>query len=217
MTLSRLPNHFRHVTKTTRRQAAEAVRLLHFPQNALLRQHGITALGDVRSSPFSRFHPQFNKEDLERSVKSSGIRYVFLGKELGARSEDRSCYENGRVQYSRLAKTELFKKGLDRVISGSQEFRIALMCAEKEPLECHRTLLVGRALADLGVDVQHIHADGQLEKYGDAMKRLLDLVGLPREDLFRSPEELLADALNRQESRIAYADERMNDETASAA
>lgn len=184
---------------------------------ALLRQHGITALGDVRSSPFSRFHPQFNKEDLERSVKSSGIRYVFLGKELGARSEDRSCYENGRVQYSRLAKTELFKKGLDRVISGSQEFRIALMCAEKEPLECHRTLLVGRALADLGVDVQHIHADGQLEKYGDAMKRLLDLVGLPREDLFRSPEELLADALNRQESRIAYADERMNDETASAA
>ena len=91
------------------------------------------------------------------------------------------------------------------------------MCAEKEPLECHRTLLVGRALADIGVDVQHIHADGHLETYEDAMKRLLDLVGLPREDLFRSPEELMAEALNRQESRIAYADERMNDETASAA
>lgn len=184
---------------------------------ALLRQHGVTALGDVRSSPFSRFHPQFNKENLERSVKASGIRYVFLGKELGARSEDRSCYENGRVQYSRLARTELFKKGIDRVISGSKDFRIALMCAEKEPLECHRTLLVGRALADIGVDVQHIHADGHLETYEDAMKRLLDLVGLPREDLFRSPEELMAEALNRQESRIAYADERMNDETASAA
>lgn len=181
---------------------------------ALLRQHGITALGDVRSSPFSRFHPQFNKENLERSVKASGIRYVFLGKELGARSEDRTCYENGRVQYSRLARTELFKKGIERVISGAQDFRVALMCAEKEPLECHRTLLVGRSLAELGVDVQHIHADGHLETYGDAMKRLLDLVGLPRDDFFRSQEDLMADAMSRQESRIAYADERMNEEAA---
>lgn len=184
---------------------------------SLLRQHGITALGDVRSSPFSRFHPQFNKDALERVVKANGIRYVFLGKELGARSEDRSCYENGRVQYSRLARTELFKKGIDRVLSGSQEFRVALMCAEKEPLECHRTLLVGRALVDIGTDVQHIHADGHLEMYGDAMKRLLDLVGLPREDLFRSQEELMADALSRQEIRIAYADERMNEDAQTSA
>src|ERR1035437_1825005 len=82
----------------------------------LLRQHSVTALADVRSTPFSRFNPQFNKETLEHSLKSHGIKYVFLGRELGARSDDPSCYENGRVQYARLARTELFRSGLERVM-----------------------------------------------------------------------------------------------------
>jgi uncharacterized protein (DUF488 family) len=183
----------------------------------LLKQHGITALADVRSAPYSRFHSHFNKEALERALKAEGIRYVFLGRELGARSEDRSCYRNGRVSYPLLAQTGLFLQGLERVRAGAQNFRIALMCAEKEPLECHRTLLVGRSLAEGGMAVTHIHADGHLEAYADAMKRLLDLVGLPREDLFRSPEELLAEALERQEAKVAYADESMADDQASAA
>jgi uncharacterized protein (DUF488 family) len=174
---------------------------------ALLRQHGVEAVADVRSSPFSRFNPQFNREPLEQCLKANGIRYVFLGKELGARSEDRSCYLDGRVQYARLAQTTLFQSGLERGLQGAAKYRVALMCAEKEPLECHRTLLVAKALAARGQPVLHIHADGHLETHEAALERLLDVTGLPKEDLFRSRQELLAEALARQEQQVAYVDE----------
>ena len=81
---------------------------------ALLRQHGINALCDVRPKPYSRMNPQFNREELEVALQAHGIAYRFLGKELGARSDDPNCYESGRVQYSRLAETNLFKYGLKR-------------------------------------------------------------------------------------------------------
>jgi uncharacterized protein (DUF488 family) len=174
---------------------------------ALLRQHQVEAVADVRSSPFSRFNPQFNRQELEQSLKANGIRYVFLGKELGARSDDRSCYLDGRVQYARLAQTPLFQNGLDRVLQGAARYRLALMCAEKEPLECHRTLLVARALVARGQPVLHIHADGHLETQEAAMERLLRMMGVPDEDLFLSKEELLAKALARQEEQLAYVDE----------
>lgn len=176
---------------------------------ALLRQHGVTAVADVRSSPFSRFNPQFSMEPLKRSLQAEQIKYSFLGRELGARSEDRSCYENGRVIYSRLARTELFRSGLERVMTGAHDHRIALLCAEKEPLECHRTLLVARALDELGVPVQHILADGRLEPHAEAMERLLGVVGLPPADLFQSRQALITKALAKQEERVAYVDEKL--------
>ena len=179
------------------------------PFVALLRQHGVTALADVRSAPYSRFNPQFNRENLERSLKQSGIAYVFLGKELGARSDDPACYENGRVQYGRVADSPLFKAGLQRVIEGAGAYRLALLCAEKEPLVCHRTLLVSRALDAAGVAVAHIHADGRLESHPDAMTRLLRLLAMPEVDLFRSKEQLIAQAYAAQEQRVAYVDEKM--------
>ena len=181
---------------------------------ALLKQHGVTALADVRSAPFSRFNPQFNKDALERSLKAQGIKYVFLGRELGARSDDRSCYENGRVQYSRLARTALFHSGIERVMRGAQDHNIALMCAEKEPLDCHRTLLVARALDELGVAVAHILSDGQLEVHGDTMDRLLDVLKLPRENPFGSKQELIAEALAHREEQVAYVDEKLAAEAA---
>lgn len=179
----------------------------------LLRQHRVTAVADVRSVPYSRFQPQFNQNMLKETLKENGIAYVFLGKELGARSEDKTCYENGRVQYRRLAKTEAFQAGLDRVRSGSEEHRIALMCAEREPLECHRTLLVSRELVDSGVRVIHIHANGHPEPHEEAMRRLLKLTQLPEQDLFRSPTELIEAAYAKQEERIAYVEERLEHET----
>src|SRR5688572_22327421 len=102
---------------------------------ALLRQYGVNAVADVRSSPSSKFNPQFNREILERFLKANAIHYVFLGKELGARTGIRSCYERGRVNYGLLSQTPLFQSGLDRVQRGSERFSIALMCSEKEPLE----------------------------------------------------------------------------------
>ena len=175
----------------------------------LLEQNDITAIADVRSSPFSRHNPQFNKDTLSAELKKRGIAYAFVGKELGARSNDPSCYESGKVRYGRLAKTSVFKAGIERVLSGAQKYRIALMCAEKEPLDCHRTLLVSRALEQRGVSIVHILADGRTEAQTQTMSRLLDLVGLPQVDMFRSHDELVATACELREERIAYVDEAL--------
>ena len=175
----------------------------------LLEQNDITAIADVRSSPFSRHNPQFNKDTLSAELRKRGIAYVFVGKELGARSNDPSCYESGKVRYGRLAKTSVFKTGIERVLSGAQKYRIALMCAEKEPLDCHRTLLVSRALEQRGVSIVHILADGRTEAQTQTMSRLLDLVGLPQVDMFRSHDELVATACELREERIAYVDEAL--------
>src|SRR5205809_4677843 len=89
----------------------------------LLRGHGVTAVADVRSEPYSRFNPEFNREFLERMMMENEVAYVFLGRELGARSKDPTVYEQGRVQYRKLAQTNLFRAGLQRVINGAQSHR----------------------------------------------------------------------------------------------
>jgi uncharacterized protein (DUF488 family) len=148
----------------------------------------------VRSQPFSRRNPQFNKDRLAAELTQYSIAYVFLGKELGARSEDPACYEDGRIQYPRLAATSDFKAGIERVLAGAQKYRLALMCAEKEPLNCHRTLLVARALDLQGVSIAHILTDASVESQEQTMSRLIDLVGLSKEDMFRERAELVAQA-----------------------
>ena len=170
----------------------------------LLQQHDVTTLADVRSMPYSRFNPQFNRKSLGAALQAQGIAYRFMGHALGGRPEDRSCYEDGRVRYDRLARTSLYREGIDQVVETAGVERLALMCAEKEPLDCHRTLLVGRSLAARGVAVTHILADGTLEPHDDTMDRLLDSVKLPRGDLLHSKEELIEQALALKEGRIAY-------------
>jgi uncharacterized protein (DUF488 family) len=170
---------------------------------ALLTRHRIDILVDVRSTPFSRFNPQFNRQALDRSVQSAGMEYVFLGDRLGARTDDESCYEKDRVQYDRLARTAAFQLGVERVLTLARDRRVALMCAEKEPLECHRTILVARHLVESGRDVQHIHADGHLESHDAALERLMTLQKIDR-DLFRSRQDLIEDAYRRQADRIGY-------------
>ncbi len=174
----------------------------------LLRMHRVDAVCDVRSSPYSRINPQFNREVLRQALREAKIAYVFLGDELGARSDDPSCYEAGKVKYDRLARTSDFRRGLERVLEGAQRFRVALMCAEKEPLECHRTILVARYLVGEGAEVQHIHADGALESQLDALQRLMRNFQMPDNDMFRSQAELLAEAYERQEERIAFSLDR---------
>jgi uncharacterized protein (DUF488 family) len=170
----------------------------------LLVQHNITALCDIRSRPYSRMNPQFNREEIKRSLKRAGLSYVFLGRELGARSADPSTYCQGKVQYDRLALTGLFQQGLARIREGLINYRIALMCAEKDPLDCHRSVLVARHLVRLGVVVQHIHADGRLESHTEAMERLVHHLNLPQFDMFRSHEDIVEDAYRIQEGHIAY-------------
>lgn len=173
---------------------------------ALLQQHGITAVCDVRSAPYSRYNPHFDREALKASLEAAGIVYVFLGKELGARSEDPTCYLYGKIQHGKLAETALFQQGLQRVQDGGNRFRVALMCAEKEPLECHRTILVSRSLAERGMAIEHIHADGHLEPHAEALARLAHTLGLRAEEqhFFRTHDDLIADAYLLQEERIGY-------------
>jgi uncharacterized protein (DUF488 family) len=171
---------------------------------ALLRQHGIGAVADVRSTPFSRFNPQFNRKALAVSLHDAGIHYVFLGDELGARSKDPACYDGSRVSYAKLAQSDPFRRGLERVLSGMHEHRIALMCAEREPLECHRTILISRALERAAVPVTHILADGSLETHTQAMRRLVAELELGGDDLFRNPAELLDEAYEAQAAKVAY-------------
>lgn len=173
---------------------------------ALLQQHAITAVADIRSVPFSRWQPQFNQEPLRHALGEAGIAYVFLGKELGARTDDRSCYVDGRVQYRRLAATVSFREGLIRLESGHRKQRIVVMCAEGEPLDCHRTILVARELEALGICVQHVLSSGKTESHADALRRLRTALRIPDRDLFRTAEELQELAYARQEERIAYVE-----------
>jgi len=173
----------------------------------LLQKHGITAVADVRSIPVSRFTPQFNRYAVERGLSDVGIKYVFLGKELGARTEDAGCYVDGRVRYGLLARTPDFVSGIERLRKGARSERIAVMCAEQEPLDCHRCVLVARVLEEHGTAVAHIHGDGHAEDHAAAMRRLMANFGLDQEDLFRTSDERLEEALERQEQRIAYVNE----------
>lgn len=177
---------------------------------ALLQKHRVNVLADVRSAPYSRFTPHFNRDSLVNALKANGIEYLFMGDELGGRSTDPACYESGRIRYDRVAATASFQSGLDRVVHGSAKNRIALMCAEKEPLDCHRTLLVAQALDENDLKVAHIHADGELETHDDAMDRLLKQFDLrPEGELFLTREDLISEAVNRQTRRVAFVDENL--------
>ena len=188
---------------------------------ALLQRHGAAAVADVRAAPYSRFNPQFNREPLAASLAARGIAYVFLGSELGGRSADPACYDDGRISYERLGATQAFRKGLDRVAQGSASRRIVLMCAEKEPLECHRCLLVAPALEARGVSVAHIRPEGTLEPHATAMSRLLAMHGMQDtvegQRLFpRSRAERINEAIARQADRFGHRNDRSADDSAPA-
>jgi uncharacterized protein (DUF488 family) len=165
---------------------------------ALLTQHGVTAIADVRSLPYSRRHPQFNRDRLKDALAQHHIAYVHLS-ELGARPTDPTCYVAGQVQYARLAATAAFQRGLTRIQHGRQRYRIALLCAEQDPLACHRTILICRALRTPGMAITHILADGRLEHHEASEQRLVQLVGATSGD--RHPLER---AYDLQGQRIAY-------------
>lgn len=178
----------------------------------LLLKHGITTVADVRSAPYSRFNPHFNKDVLPNALRDHQIGYVYLGRELGGRSDDGRCYEGGRIRYDRVARTPAFRRGIDRVRDGMQTHCLAVMCAEKEPLDCHRTLLVAPELERVGFRVVHIHADGHSETNAEAMSRLLEMHELNERqpdmlDPGRTREDLVDEAVARQARRVAYVDE----------
>ena len=167
---------------------------------ALLAQHGVEVTVDARSSPYSKYVPQFDKELMQRSLEEAGIRYLFLGAELGGRPANPAYYDDkGRVLYSRLCDDAHFKAAIARLESGMERFRVALVCGEEDPAHCHRRLLIGRVLCEHGHAMLHIRGDGRLESdetvAAEAGKPLVDaqpaLFAELDEDQWRSTASVL--------------------------
>jgi uncharacterized protein (DUF488 family) len=139
---------------------------------ALLQQHQIQVLVDVRSSPYSRYVPQFNSAPLAVAVRQVGIKYMFMGKELGGRPDGDEFYDaDGRVLYNRVAEASFFLDGINRLKKGGRTYRVAIMCSEEDPTVCHRHLLIGCVLARQGVDLWHIRGDGHVQTTKDLSPR----------------------------------------------
>ena len=130
----------------------------------LLRTHAVQVVVDTRSQPYSKYATQFDHEALKLALQDAGVRYLYLGRELGGRPEGDEFYDDeGHVLYDRVATTCLFQEGLTRLERGIREYKVALLCAEENPAGCHRRLLVGRVLLDHGIQVEHIRGDGRIE------------------------------------------------------
>lgn len=195
---------------------------------ALLEKYEITAIADVRSHPYSRYVPHFNQREFKAFLKSSGIDYVFLGKELGARPDNLSCYVQGKAVYEKIAATEAFKDGIQRVVKGAENYKIALMCAEQDPLTCHRSILICQHLRQFDLNINHILKDGELESHQHLEDRMLAKTGLtkvseaeksqqlslfdvPEPAPSRSREEYLSQAYQLQGDKIAYVEKETSD------
>jgi len=174
----------------------------------LLASQGISAIADVRSDPYSKYSPQYNKDVLERSFIDAGIKYIFLGREIGARRSEESCYIEGQVKFELIKELPVFRAGLDRVLLEIDKYRVVLMCAEAEPLNCHRTILICRQLRKIRHDLQitHILGNGATESNEETEQRLVRLHKLQPE-LFgelTSMSNLIEQAYDLQAEKIAY-------------
>ncbi len=134
----------------------------------LLKEHDVQIIVDVRSHPFSKYSVQFDHDVVKGSLEKSGIRYLYLGKELGGMPKDDRLYDgDGNLIYAKVAQTPVFKEGINRLTNGARRFRIALMCGEENPSGCHRRHLIGPALLERGIEIKHIRADGTIQVEAD--------------------------------------------------
>jgi uncharacterized protein (DUF488 family) len=173
---------------------------------SLLERAQVTAVVDVRSAPVSRFSPHFNRNALAASLAGQRIDYAFLGRALGGRPAGEEMYTQGRADYEKMAASPGFRAGLAQLIGSAERHCVAAMCSEADPLDCHRCLLVGRALTGAGIDVGHILASGEVVTHAEAEERLLDLEHLDEPGLLmRSRDERLAEAYRSRCRRLAYA------------
>lgn len=171
---------------------------------AHLKAHNVTAIADVRSVPFSRRFPWFSSRTLSERLHGKGIAYHMMGDTLGGRPPNPALYRDGIADYEAMAATTEFQTGLDRVASEITRHRLCLMCSEREPLDCHRCLLVSRALAERSCTVGHILGDGAIESHAATEERLLgSLRPGAGGDLFGDRASRLAEAYRRRARKIA--------------
>ncbi len=174
----------------------------------LLNKHSVREIGDVRSQPYSKYSRMFNRENIEQELNKNDIVYSFMGHELGGRISHPDCYDNkGKLQYRQVARLSGFQSALNRIRNKLETHNMALMCSEKDPLQCHRMILVCRELSyKTGFSeekIKHIFADGSVRTNQEMEKALMDKFRL-YPDMFRTEKECVEEAYDRQAQKIAY-------------
>ena len=179
----------------------------------LLTDNSIDLICDVRSSPYSQYNPQFNREVLKKSLQENEIKYHFMGFELGGRTNNPAHLKDGRVQYQKIAETEKFNGGLKKLIHLAEKHTVAIMCSEKDPLTCHRAILVGRQLQHQNFNVYHILDSGEIEDKNQFEDHLLEALNIPKQlDMFQSVEDIIERAYDTQGQKVAYVMKEDKDE-----
>jgi uncharacterized protein (DUF488 family) len=158
-------------------------------------RHGINLLVDTRSYPYSCHVPHFNREELQRALSQAGVKYLYLGEELGGRPDEEEYYDaEGHVLYYRIAESASFLKGIAHLEREIRRFRVAIMCSEENPSICHRHLLVGRVMTGRGAKVHHIRGDGTIQAESElqaAVNNQRLLFDLPEENTWKSLQSVL--------------------------
>lgn len=170
----------------------------------LLRHAGVNAIADVRSTPFSRRFPWFSAKNLAATLAQYDMAYLAYGEALGGRPRDAALYRDGVADYEAMARQPEFQIGLDRLLADAARSSVCLMCAEREPLDCHRCLLVARSLAERGLTIGHILHDGTVEPHAATEQRLLALAGASDDLFVTGQDERLAAAYRRRARAVAY-------------
>jgi uncharacterized protein (DUF488 family) len=163
-----------------------------------LRRHGIEAVADVRSRPYSRFVPHFSKERLARLLAEEDVGYLYFGAELGGKPTGQA--PAAAPGYHERVAQPLFRQGIGRLLAAAQTQRLALMCRERDPLDCHRLHLICRHLAPIGLDIRHILPNGEVEAQAATERRLLARAGAEDLPLFQN----LAQTAERRALERAY-------------
>ncbi|GAA5817991.1 MAG: DUF488 domain-containing protein [Methanobrevibacter sp. CfCl-M3] len=166
----------------------------------LLQKHEIDQVLDVRSTPYSKHAPQFNKKQLKKELEANEICYKFVGDSFGARQEDPKLYsEDGILDFNKVMKSQKFRNTFNKVMDNINRANFVLMCSEKDPLNCHRSILISNAFSKENVKVNHILSGGEVETQIDFENRLLDLYNYRRK-----PQETLDFHFNKNNNEIDY-------------
>lgn len=168
---------------------------------SLLERHGVNCLIDIRSVPHSRIAPQFNKDLLSATLKTKEILYAHFNNEFGARRVQPSLLdEDGRVDFDKVRASSEFKQGIQRLEKAiDRGYKVALMCSEANPFDCHRFSMVSYELVREGIRVQHILRDGHLVENQEVEEWML------RKYFRRLPQTTLFETVSRNmQIELAY-------------
>ena len=165
---------------------------------ALLQKYEIAFLVDIRSMPYSKYNPHFNKENFERFLVQHDIKYIYLADQLGGLPKDRTCYDaDGKVVYELVAQKIFFTEGLNRLINANEKrIKLAIMCSESKPQDCHRSKLIGKELRKKEINVNHIDENGRIKDQFEVIN--IATKGLGEQDLFGDRK------LNSRKNTINY-------------